>query len=253
MKERSTFNVQRSTPINREQAFNGSATRWMLNVERWTLNVFLFLLCFSSPAADTNAVLNGWLAAQTNLQTWSADFTQTRSLKTLTRPLTATGHLWFATPNRFRWELRSPSQTIALRGEDEMWVAYPKLKRAERYPINSKSAGEWQDALALLEAGFPHTRADLDSRFKILSLTETNGSWQLGLQPSSAFAKKMMRQIVIGFSTNNYNLTSTEMVFVDGSAMRNDFTNGVMNSGFEMSVFDWKPGADYKIAEPMGK
>lgn len=209
--------------------------------------------CFTSRAADTNAVLHGWLSAQINLQTWSADFTQTRNLKTLTQPLVATGHLWFATPNRFRWELQAPSQTIALRATDEMWVVYPKLKRAERYPINAKSAGEWQDALALLEAGFPRTRSDLEAQFRILSLIETNGSWQLALQPRSAFARKMMKEVVIGLATNDYALTSTEMVFVDGSRMRNDFTNGVINSGFNLSVFEWKPGPEYKVVEPMGK
>src|SRR6185436_8613889 len=85
----------------------------------------------ASRAADTNAVLDAWLATQTNLHTWTADLTQTRTLKTLTQPLTATGHLWFGTPNRFRWELGSPARTIAVRNADEMFVIYPRLKRAE--------------------------------------------------------------------------------------------------------------------------
>lgn len=243
-----TFNSEHRTPNK-----CANSKRSMFGVRCLMFGVFLLISTFAARAADTNAVLNGWLAAQTNLQTWTADFTQTRTLKTLTRPLVATGHLWFATPNRFRWELQSPSQTIALRATDEMWVIYPKLKRAERYPVNAKSAGEWKDALALLEAGFPRDRKDFESRFHILSLGETNGSWQLSLQPSSAFAKKMMKEIVIGLATNDYALTSTEMVFVDGSRMRNDFTKGVMNSGFDPSVFEWKPPADYKVTEPMGK
>ncbi|TAL01476.1 MAG: outer membrane lipoprotein carrier protein LolA, partial [Verrucomicrobia bacterium] len=103
-----------------------------------------FLLIISSRAADTNAVLNGWFASQTNLQTWSADFTQTRALKTLTQPLVATGHISFAVPNKFRWELGRPAKTIALRQADEMFVIYPMLKRAERYPMGDKAPGEWR-------------------------------------------------------------------------------------------------------------
>ena len=76
--------------------------------------------CLSASAAETNALLSTWFAAQTNIQTWSADFLQTRTLKSLTQPLTATGHVWFAAPNRFRWELGNPTQTIAVRGADEM-------------------------------------------------------------------------------------------------------------------------------------
>jgi outer membrane lipoprotein-sorting protein len=218
------------------------------------LGLFLVLAhCASIFAADTNAVLNGWLAAQRSLQTWSADFTQTRTLKTLTQPLTATGHIWFATPNRFRWELGQPAQTIALKSDDQMWVIYPRLKRAERYPLASKGTGEWRDMLSLLDAGFSRNRKEFDSRFRILSITETNGSWRMALQPKSEFARSLMREIRLGFATNDFSLTDNELVFVDGSSMRNDFKNGVLNSGLDEKLFDWKPPPDFKITEPLRK
>jgi len=204
-------------------------------------------------ATDTNAVLNGWLAAQTNLQTWTADFTQTRIFRTLKQPLVATGHVWFATPNRFRWELGSPAQTIALRQADQMFVIYPLLKRAERYPLTGTESGQWRDMLSLLEAGFPRNRADLASRFRILSLAETNGAWQLALQPASAAARRMMKEIRVGFATNGFSLASTEMVFADGALMRNDFSNAVLNSSFDPALFDWKPDPDFKVTEPLAK
>jgi outer membrane lipoprotein-sorting protein len=214
--------------------------------------LFLFLNCHSY-AADANAVLNAWLDAQTNLHTWTADFTQTRTLKTLTQPLVATGHIWFAAPNRFRWELGSPAKTIALRNADELFVIYPRLKRAERYPLGGSASGEWRDMLSLLDAGFPRNRADLDSRFRVLSLAEANGSWQLALQPKSAFARKMMNEIRVGLATNAFELMGTELVFVDGSRMRNDFTNSVINPAFDGKMFDWKSGPDFKVTEPLKK
>ena len=217
---------------------------WSLELGVWS---------FRCNAANTNAVLNGWLAAQTNLHTWTADFTQTRMLKTLTQPLVATGHIWFATPNRFRWELGSPAKTIAVRNADEMFVIYPRLKRAEKYPLSGSASGEWRDMLSLLDAGFPRNRVDLDSRFHVLSLMEANGSWQLTLQPKSAFARKIINEIRVGLATNTFELTSTELVFVDGSRMRNDFTNSVLNPAFDEKIFDWKPDPDFKVTEPLKK
>ena len=134
-----------------------------------------------------------------------------------------------------------------------MFVIYPLLKRAERYRLDAKTPGEWRKALALLEAGFPRDRADLESRFRILSLTETNGAWQLALQPASAFARRMMSEIRIGLATNDFSLTSTELVIVDGSRMRTDFTNCVLNPAFDDKVFDWEPGPDFTITEPFAK
>lgn len=208
---------------------------------------------FRASATDTNAVLNGWLSTQTNVQTWSADFTQTRRLKTLTQPLVASGHIWFAKPNQFRWQLGSPARTIAVRQTDEMFVIYPSLKRAERYPVGAKAKGEWRDALDLLETGFPRDRVEFNSRFTVLSLTETNGSWIFGLQPVSSFARQMMKEIRVGLATNDFSLTSNELIFIDGSSMRNDFTNAVLNPKLEPDTFVWKPEPGYKITEPMGK
>src|SRR6266571_3488609 len=150
-----------------------------------------------APAAETNSPLAAWLAAQSNTHTWSADFIQTRTLKSLTQPLTATGRVWFAEPNRFRWELGRPPQTIAVRATNELLVIYPRLKRVERYPLSGAQTGEWRDALALLESGFPRSEAEIASRFKILSQTITNEVCELTLQPKSASARKMMPQIKI--------------------------------------------------------
>jgi len=220
---------------------------------RLRLLPLLLASCASVLAADTNAVLTDWLNAQTNVQSWSADFVQTRALKTLTQPLTANGHIWFAKPNQFRWQLGSPARTIAVRQADEMFVIYPLLKRAERYPVGAKAKGEWREALDLLETGFPRDRAEFDSRFRILSLIETNGSWIFALQPTSSFARQMMKEIRVGIATNDFSLTSNELIFIDGSSMRNDFTNAVLNPKLETDVFTWKPDPGYRITEPLGK
>lgn len=223
----------------------------------WNL-VFLRCLAlgvwsFRCLAADTNTVLNAWFASQTNLQTWSADFIQTRALKTLTQPLVTSGRISFAAPNHFRWELGQPPRTIAVRQADVMFVIYPRLKRAERYPMGEQAPGEWRDMLSLLDAGFPRNRAEFDARFRVLSLEETNGSWRLGLQPVSASARRMLKEIRVGLATNDLSLISNEMVFVDGSSMRNDYTNAVRNPTMDAGIFGWKPEPDFKITEPMGK
>ena len=222
------------------------------------LRQFIFALGMFSAlqnvrAAETNSVLDAWFAAQKNLHTWSADFVQTRALKTLTQPLIAKGHIVFATPNNFRWELGQPAQTIALRHDDEMFVIYPRLKRAERYPLGASTPTEWRDTMSLLQAGFPRDRKEFEAQFQILSLTETNGAWQLALRPRSAFARRMMPELRIGLATNDFSLASTELVFVDGSRMRNDFTNAVMNPPLAETLFQWSPPADFKVANPFAK
>jgi outer membrane lipoprotein-sorting protein len=221
----------------------------------WTpgLVVFAAFLCEQSLPSDANPDLTAWLNAQTNIQTWSAEVIQTRALKSLTQPLTATGHVWFAAPNRFRWELGDPPQTIAVRQPDQMLVIYPKLKRAEKYPLTGEHTGQWRDTLALLEAGFPRGQSELEARFHVVAQTTTNGVHEVALQPRSASARRMMPQIRIAFATGDFSLRATELRFADGSILRTDFTNAVLNPKLDESLFAPTLESDVKIVEPLKK
>ena len=204
-------------------------------------------------AAELNPEVAAWLAAQPRIESWSADFVQTRSLKSLAQPLTATGHVWFQAPNRFRWELGHPPQTIAVREPDVMLVIYPRLKRAERFPLTGEQAGLWRDALALLEAGFPRSAAELEAQYNILGQEVKAGDVNLVLQPKSTAARKMMPRITIEFDTKDYALRATELQFADGSTMRNDFKNPELNPIIDAKKFMPEIPTDYKVVEPLKK
>lgn len=196
-------------------------------------------------------LVTSWLAAQTNLHTWSADFVQTRRLKSLTEPLTARGHVWFAAPNRFRWELGQPPQTIAVRTANDLLILYPHLKRVERYPLTGTQTGPWRDALAMLDAGFPRSQKALEARYRVLSDTVTNQVCQLALEPRSAGARRIMPRLEIDFDTNDFSLHGTELQFSDGSTLRNDFTNIVLNPRLDMKLFSPSIPKDYEVVEPL--
>ena len=210
-----------------------------------------FLAVLTARAAEPGSVLDTWFAAQTNLHSFTADVIQTRTLKVLSQPLVSTGKVWVVIPNRFRWEIGRPAQTIALRQPDTLFLIYPRLKRAEKYPLTDNQPGPWRDALALLEASFPRSRADLDSHFRVLSVTQTNANWELRLQPKSSLARQMMAEIGITVRTNDFSLAATEMKFADGSRMRNDFINVVLNPPIGEEIFDAKLDPGFTVVEPL--
>jgi outer membrane lipoprotein-sorting protein len=218
---------------------------------RFLLVLILLLPGGSACALNTNQVLDAWVKAQAGFHTWSADFEQTRFLKALTQPLSTSGKLWFAMPNRFRWELGVPPQTIVLRRPDELLVVYPRLKRMERYSLEGKAASTWRDVISLLEAGFPQTRKDLEGQFHILSLQQTNTVYEIRMQPRNALARRLMAEIKVALQTNGFMLATTELEFSDGSRLKNDFSNGRFNLPLDDTLFDFKPGADFKIVAPL--
>jgi outer membrane lipoprotein carrier protein len=232
---------------------------WNLELGTWSFYpVLLWSLAlgfwnFRAFSAEPIPIVSAWLNAQADIHTWSADFTQTRTLKSLTQPLSSAGHLWFAEPNRIRWELGHPAQTIAVIGPEEILLVYPRLKRAERYPLAGNQAGQWSDVMKLLEAGFSRSQAEMEAQYNILDQRVTGDVCEVTLQPKSASARKMMPQIKIGFSTKDFLLRSSELEFADGSTLRNDYKNSELNPKLDESLFAPKLESDYKITEPLNQ
>lgn len=222
-----------------------------MRLMNWIITLAVLLSAVSASALDTNAVVTGWLTAQADLKTWEANFTQTRTLRTLKQPLVSTGHVWFAMPNQFRWELGNPAKTIAVRDAEQMLVIYPRLKRAERYPLAGAEAGMLGEALTLLDAGFPRDRKTFDSRFQIKTLSQTNAIYLLDLEPARVSTRRMIPLIQLTLATNNFELLANEITLPDGSRMRNDFTNANVNTAFDADKFTPALETDYKITEPM--
>lgn len=201
-------------------------------------------------AADARTLLDRWLRAQGELRTWSTEFTQTRTLKALKEPLRVPGRLWYAAPDRFRWELGEPAQTIALRNATELLVVYPRLQRAERYPLQDSAGEAWRGALALLDAGFAKNRAELEERFAIAPPTVEDGRLLVSLSPRSGAASRFMTEVRLEIEAETFRMLANEMRFADGSSLRNDFTNSVVNSPLPTELFDYAVPADFKVVEP---
>ena len=210
----------------------------------------LLLTLLNCAAGDYDAQFNKWFEVQTNLQSWSGDFTQTRTLTVLNQPLVSAGKVWVKR-GEFRWELGSPVSTIVLRQPDQLLIIYPRLKRAEKYPLGSVAVGPMKDALALLDASLPRDRASMEEHFQLLSAVLTNSILQMTLQPRSDAARKMIGQVVIGFHTNDYIIATTEMKFADGSRLQNTFTNIAVNQPLSPDLFEASVPSNYTVVEPL--
>lgn len=210
------------------------------------------LLTSDSRGADSESPsdIHRWLARQTNIVTWSAEVTQTRLLKSVAEPLVTQGKVWFRAPNLFRWELGSPPRTIAIREPDQLTLLYPRLRRAERYPLNDRARGAWSSSLTLLEAGFPRNAEDLENQFTLLSSTREGSRRVVELRPKAADTRRWVTRIRVTLDEENLDLLGTELSFADGSELRNTFTKAVVNPEFAPELLEVVIPNDYTVAEP---
>ncbi|MFM1944472.1 MAG: hypothetical protein RI897_3454 [Verrucomicrobiota bacterium] len=194
--------------------------------------------------------LNRWLAQQADIQTWSAEVTQTRTLQSLAQPLTTQGRVWFKAPNLFRWELGQPARTIAIREPEQLVLLYPRLKRAEIYPLTGDKTGPWRSSLTLLEAGFPRQQDDLTTQFNVLKVETSGESSIVHLEPKAAEARRWVTSIQVTLRTTNLNLEATQLTFADGSTLRNEFHNAQPNSEINPDLLKASIPSDFETSLP---
>ena len=225
-----------------------------LSIEAWIAAVVVALAISSAAVAQgaSDEALDRWLEKQAGIHTWSADVVQTRALPSLTRPLEATGRVWFAVPNRFRWQLGDPARTVAVRTADELLVVYPRLRQVERYAFSADLDPAWQQVLALLEVGFPSDAAAFHESYEVLKTESVDGAWQFHLRPNSAAARRMLDGVRIQVARDDYRLLATELVFPDGSTMRTDFSHHRIDPPMDDDLFvfsaDWQ---DWSQVRPL--
>lgn len=210
------------------------------------------LLARATVAAPDEKLVDDWINAQATAHSWTADFKQIRELKALTQPLVATGKVWVVAPENFRWEVMKPAPTIAVLEKDSLIVIFPKLKRAEKYPLAQLKTGPWKDLLGLLDTGFPRSRAEFERQFQVRDVVPIPGGQRMVIQPKSAMVAKYMPEMDIDVSTPGLELLATTMTFVDGSHLKNEFTNQQKNPQIDDAVFHPVLPPDYKITTPLG-
>lgn len=227
-------------------AGTGGRTRCMKCV--WAGVLSSLCLVHRVPAGPAEeAWVSRWLASATNVVTWQAGVTQTRHLKALTQPLVATGKVWFAAPNSFRWELGDPPQSIAMRSGDSLTVLTPRLKRAERVSLGPAAGAPVNDMLALLDAGFPRDPEAFAKRFEVTGVSTNAGVVRLDLKPREASVRRMMPALAVELDEAGGGLKGTDLTFVDGSRLRNDFCKVVTNAPMSPELFRTNLDSGWKV------
>lgn len=214
------------------------------------------LLCSSELRAELDSsreFLTAWLDQQKEVRTWSADVVQIRKLKSLARPLKSRGQVWFLQPNRFRWQLGDPPRTIAIRKEDELLIIYPRLKQVERFAAVDAVDPAWKQALALLEVGFPSDADAFFARYELVSTKRFKKSWRFELRPAADEVRRLLDRVTVEVSKRDFALLATELLFPDGSTMKNVFIHRQLNPTLDETLFDFEIGEGYTVTSPLKK
>jgi len=152
-----------------------------------------------SPSQRLDALIDRVKLEQSRVETLEADFVQERTSEFLERPETSHGKLFYARPDRVRWEYLQPNPISLVIEGDEMLTWYRDLGRAEKVKVGrvSSQVFRYLDAAGSLEA--------LMDYFAVtLSTPEPGAPWRLVLEPRYPRIAKRLAGITLWIDPELY-------------------------------------------------
>ena len=182
---------------------------------------FLTTAATSALQAQDTTAIKQWISAQQNLKSLSATFTQTRTLRTLRKPLVSAGNFYYKAPNQFRWEHGNPVQTIAVHSDDTLTLLDVTKKRAQVAKTDGEGSNRSQFG-AYFDMSFPKSWEEFDQNFNVLSVDNVDGVTHAKVSPKSRKLGRGMKAITFFIDSRNQ-LKGFSMEFKDRSTMETIF------------------------------
>lgn len=132
--------------------------------------MFLPLLAWVHAAELPPEAVTTWAALDANASL-SADFTQVRHSKLLSKPITSSGHLAFARPDRMAWTVTSPARSTFVLDGTKVGMAYPDLGMRDEIDLASNA-----EVASLVQGMMVWLGGDLETVSKDYDVAWTSGS-----------------------------------------------------------------------------
>lgn len=190
------------------------------------------LLLLATTRAD-NGPLDAWLKRQATIISLDADFTQERKLPALKNPVTTKGRISFAKPDKFRWQLGEPVETLAVSDGEALTLIDTAAKTARRTGMNSPQAARF----SLLSGKAFDSAENFQQAFEIIESRVVSGIHQYTLKPKDRKTRAQIPWVFLDIDPGKNELRAMEIELQDKSRLRTIFQNVKFNGKLDDSLF----------------
>jgi outer membrane lipoprotein-sorting protein len=176
----------------------------------------------------------------------TAEFTEERTTRLLSRPLQSTGTIAFQAPDRFRRELKGQSPSLTVCNGTDLWIYYPKFNEAEHYTLGRKQF--FDDSLAALTAGLNFQKVD---KFFRVAVSRDGRGYEIKLTPRSSGLRRMIESLTVWLDSD-FAVAKTNAILPKGDRVVTAYRN-VRNAKQSGAKFDFTPPADAHVSAPLDK
>lgn len=196
-------------------------------------SVLMILTLAATLVRGDEAVLDAWLKRQASVRSLDTAFIQERKLPSLKNPVTTPGRLSFSKPDKVRWQLGEPAETLAISDGHTFTLIDTASKTARRVPADSPQATRFS---LLTGDGFSSPQAFRES-FEIIGHRVVTGIHQFTIKPRERRLRGQVPWIFLDIDPRKNELRALEFEFKDKSRIRTIFTAPRLNANLPANLF----------------
>jgi len=197
------------------------------------MRILALFIALSAVLHAQDATLDAWLKRQAQITSLDASFTQERKLPALKEPTVTSGRVTFQKPDKLRWQLGEPVQTLAVSDGKTLSLVEVEKKEARQISADSPQASRFS---MLTGKAFESTEA-FTQAFEIIEIRVTNGIHQYTLKPKDRRMRGQVPWIFLDIDPDKNELRAMEMELQDKSRVRTIFQNPKFNTKLPDSFF----------------
>jgi outer membrane lipoprotein-sorting protein len=214
-----------------------------------------FILCFAAttvvsaePLApnEVKVLLDQIRAKRASAPQVQADFQEEKTVHLMNKPISSSGHVWFAAPNKFRREAKGNAPSITVSDGQQLWIYYPKFKSAEHYSLGRHSPLD--AGLAALTAAL--NLENVENSYHITA-SKTGNGYSLQLAPRNPSLKRLLKTFTIEMN-NDLQVGRTEMLQPNGDHIVTIYSNE-SRAPISAEIFEFTPPPGTNITTPLGR
>ncbi len=193
---------------------------------------FVSLLLLASASAD-NSPLDAWLKRQMTIHSLDADFSQERKLPALKKPVVIQGKISLLKPNKMRWQLGDPVETLVVSDGRTLTLIDTAAKTARRTGMSSPQAARF----SLLSGKAFESPESFQQAFEIIESRISSGIHQYTLKAKNRKVRMQVPWIFLDIDPEKNELRAMEMELQDKSRVRTVFRNTRLNGKPDETLF----------------
>ena len=168
-----------------------------------------------------------------SIQTMHCRFVQQKTMTMLTEPIVSEGILYYAVPDKMRWEYTSPYQfALIVNGKQTIRIKDGKAEKLDTYQ------GRMYKGLADIIMGSASGKSLFDASLFDVELYDDGKCWKAEMTPKRRDMKRMFNLLVFRFNKQTQIIEQVDFVELNGDLTTIRFESILLNEAEDERVFN---------------